>query len=274
MARRAKKDTRTRRRYTEEERAAAVGDVPALGVRAAARKHGVPESCVSYWAKAVGVTRTEESRPSGKKEPARNGKNAARASKAKAAGTETDRSASSAKREQPAKGEPEVAAPVRRTLKSRVAKVYTPSQKAVVLEDAAKDSVTEAAEKHGVSRFSIYAWQRKVAKAAAGEGPSPTSGPAPAEIEAQRDKEILDEWHRHPGLGPSQISNQLRRKSIKVERQHRAPRDGGRRVPPAEGRAQAARPALRGDASEPPLAPRLRAPQHPPGQHFHADPDR
>ena len=24
------------------------------------------------------------------------------------------------------------------------------------------------------------------------------------------------EWHRHPGLGPSQIRNQLRRKNIKV----------------------------------------------------------
>jgi transposase InsO family protein len=36
------------------------------------------------------------------------------------------------------------------------------------------------------------------------------------ELEAQRDKEILDEWHRHPGLGPSQIRNQLRRKSIRV----------------------------------------------------------
>ena len=38
----------------------------------------------------------------------------------------------------------------------------------------------------------------------------------PAGIEQRRDKEILDEWRRHPGLGPSQIRNQLRRESIKI----------------------------------------------------------
>ena len=67
-----------------------------------------------------------------------------------------------------------------------------------------------------MSRYSIYGWQRKVSSAAEGNGPSPTSGPAPQEIEAQRDKEILDEWRRHPGLGPSQIRNQLRRKGIRA----------------------------------------------------------
>ena len=54
------------------------------------------------------------------------------------------------------------------------------------------------------------------AKAAAGQGESPTGGPAESEVEAQRDREILAEWHRHPGLGPSQIKNQLRRRGVKV----------------------------------------------------------
>jgi len=98
----------------------------------------------------------------------------------------------------------------------RVAKVYSPSQRALILEDAAKDGPSAAAEKHGCSRFAINAWRRKVALAAKGEGPSPTSGPDPLNIEAQRDQEILDEWHRHPGLGPSQIRNQLRAKCVKV----------------------------------------------------------
>jgi transposase InsO family protein len=97
-----------------------------------------------------------------------------------------------------------------------VAKVYSPSQRALILEDAAKDGPSAAAEKHGCSRFAINAWRRKVALAAKGEGPSPTSGPDPLNIEAQRDQEILDEWHRHPGLGPSQIRNQLRAKCVKV----------------------------------------------------------
>jgi len=100
--------------------------------------------------------------------------------------------------------------------RGRVARSYTPSQKAEALEHAARHGVTAASKKLGMSRFTIYDWQRKQRRAAEGKGPSPTSGPAPREVEAQRDKEILDEWRRHPGLGPSQIRNQLRRKGVKV----------------------------------------------------------
>ena len=85
-----------------------------------------------------------------------------------------------------------------------------------MLEYGSEHGVAAAAAKFEVSRFSIYTWQKKLEKAAQGEGPSPTSGPDPSEVEAQRDREILDEWALHPGLGPSQIRNQLRRKSIKV----------------------------------------------------------
>jgi putative transposase len=125
-----------------------------------------------------------------------------------------DPPAAEAKHEEPAATTTQP--PVRRPLKQRVAKIYTPSQRAEILEHAAAHGPTETERKLGVSRYSIYAWQRKVSNAAEGNGPSPTSGPAPSEIEAQRDKEILDEWHRHPGLGPSQIRNQLRRKSIRA----------------------------------------------------------
>ena len=95
-------------------------------------------------------------------------------------------------------------------------KRYTPSQKAEILEDVGTHSVAEAVAYFGVSKFSIYAWMKRVERAARGEGDSPTSGPDPADVAAQRDKEILDEWRRHPGLGPSQIRNQLRRKGVKV----------------------------------------------------------
>lgn len=95
-------------------------------------------------------------------------------------------------------------------------KRYTPSQKAEILEFVGTHSVAEAVAKFGVSKFSIYDWKKKVARAARGQGESPTTGPDPADVEAQRDKEILDEWRRHPGLGPSQIRNQLRRKGVKV----------------------------------------------------------
>ena len=44
-----------RRSYTKEQRDAVVADVRASGVSAAAKKHGVPQSCASRWAKAAGT---------------------------------------------------------------------------------------------------------------------------------------------------------------------------------------------------------------------------
>jgi transposase-like protein len=184
--------TGKRRSYTDEQRQAVLATVRTKGVNAAAREHGIHQSCVSKWAAAAGVTRGGSA--------------------------------------------PIAPAPTptpSRTSKPRVAKSYTPSQKAIVLEDAARDGVTAAAEKHGISRFSIYDWQRRLRKAAAGEGPSPTSGPAPKDVEQQRDAEILEEWKSHPGLGPSQIVNQLRRKSVKVSvhTARRVMEDAGYRPP-------------------------------------------
>jgi len=189
-----------RRSYTKEQREAVLADVKATGVCEAARKHEVPQTTVSNWiARAPSrVAAAETPKP------------------------EPTPPSPSAPRER-----------VPRTLRTRVAKVYTPSQKATVLEDAAKDGVTAAAKKHSISRFSIYDWQRKVSRAAAGEGPSPTSGPAPRDIEEQRDAEILGEWKTQPGLGPSQIVNQLRRKGIKVSvhTTRRVMEDAGYRPP-------------------------------------------
>jgi transposase InsO family protein len=134
-------------------------------------------------------------------------------------------------------------------MSKRVARSYTPSAKAAALEEAASHGVSAASEKLGISRFSIYDWKRKVEKAAAGEGPSPTSGPAPQAIEEQRDREILGEWRKHPGLGPSQIRNQLRRRGVKVSvtTARRVMEDAGYRPPkvkrePHDERFEAVRP--------------------------------
>jgi len=190
-----------RRSYTKAQRGAVLADVRTMGVCEAARKHEIPQTSVSNW-----LTR------SGRTVAARTGKEAPTPVVA------------ATLRERPA---------TTRTIATRVAKTYTPSQKALVLEDAAKEGVTAAAEKHGISRFSIYDWQRRLKKAAAGEGPSPTSGPAPKDVEQRRDAEILEEWKSHPGLGPSQIVNQLRRKSIKVSvhTARRVMEDAGYRPP-------------------------------------------
>lgn len=150
-----------RRTYTSEQRQAVLATVRSKGVNVAAKEHGVAQSCVSRWAASAGVKRGDE------------------AAAASEAPTEK----------------------ARRTSKPRVAKSYTPSQKAQVLEHASEHGVTAASAKFGISRFSIYDWQRKLAKAARGEGPSPTSGPAPKDIEEQRDREVLAECANTPGWG-------------------------------------------------------------------------
>jgi len=120
----------------------------------------------------------------------------------------------------------------------RTAKVFTPSQRAQALELAAQVGVTAAGKQLEISRFSIYEWRRKAKLAAQGKGESPTSGPDPADIEARRDQEILTLWREHPGLGPSQVRNQLQRKGIKVATAtvRRVMEDAGYRPPKAQRR--------------------------------------
>jgi transposase InsO family protein len=185
-------DSKARRQYTDEEKAKAVALAREKGLTRAAAETGLAKSTIWRW-------RPDEASVG-----------QAVAGKASA---DTTRSTTDAPAPAPAASAP---APPTTRPKRTTAKSWTPSQKAEILEHAAAHGVTAASEKFGASRFSIYDWQRRVKLAAAGEGPSPTSGPAPADIEARRDKEILAEWHHQPGLGPSQIVNQLRRKGIKV----------------------------------------------------------
>jgi len=211
---------RKRRRYTDEERAQILRDAEHLGVAATADKHGIPQSTVSNW-RNRGARRAPEA--SGQAEPVAPSRHDDVVEAVEVASTTTSG--------------------------PRVARSYTPSEKARALEYAAEHGVTKAAEHFGISRFSLYEWRRKLKKAAAGEGPSPTSGPAPADIEEQRDREILGEWRKHPGLGPSQVRNQLRRRGIKVAvaTVRRVMEDAGYRPPkvkrqPHDERFEAVRP--------------------------------
>lgn len=94
-------------------------------------------------------------------------------------------------------------------------KKYAAGQRKQILADAAATSVAAASEKHGCSPWIIYDWRRKAEQAAtaANEFPVAVSGPTPAPVldASQRDMVILEMWKKHPGLGPSQIRNQLRR---------------------------------------------------------------
>jgi putative transposase len=189
------------RRYTAKQQRKVLRDISTLGVRGSASTHGVPLGTLSNWIK----------------------REAARAERASAPPSVI------------ASDQPERAVVEEHSEPSgrRVARHYTPSEKAQVIEHAASEGVTAAHKKFDVSRFTIYDWQRRARLAAEGKGDSPTSGPDPAQIEAQRDQEILGEWHRHPGLGPSQVKNQLRRRGIKVSVQttRRVMEEAGYRPP-------------------------------------------
>jgi transposase InsO family protein len=211
-------DRPKRRTYTEEERKEVLSTVKKKGICAAAKQHGISPSNVSKWASKAGVKRAAalcsagdasvqipavsdaaDSGPEAVPPPAVAGPPDLPAAPGKPAGARHDR-----RMRRPTLHRP------------HVAKVYTPSQKAVILESAAKDGVSHASQEHDVSRFTIYDGQRKVQKAAAGQGPCPTTGPSSKDIEQQRDAEILEEYKKHPGLGPSQIRNQLRRRQVRV----------------------------------------------------------
>lgn len=97
----------------------------------------------------------------------------------------------------------------------RVAKVYTPSQKAEALEMLSVKGSVETSRVLGISRFSLFEWARK--QRAFEHGLCADTPLTDSDSGAcSRDARILAEWQKHPGLGPSQIRNQLRRGGFKV----------------------------------------------------------
>ena len=94
---------------------------------------------------------------------------------------------------------------------------YSPAERAQILMDAEELGVSEAAEKHGCSKWSIYDWRNKAKRAAQQE--SERGGSDESSEDSARDDRhrlILDLWRQHPGLGPSQIRNLLKRKGFKA----------------------------------------------------------
>ena len=184
-----------RRHYTAKERADAVALAGKKGLLVAARELGMPPSSLSNWR-----TRSE---------------------------------APGARAEQPAAVPPPVETPAARVpaaeapakadaaakKKPKVARLYTPSEIARALELVATIGVRPASVELHISRTTLRQWMRRAARAAKGEGPSPTSGPDPKSVEADRDRRILGEWNKQRGMGPSQIKNQLRREGFRVSTQ-------------------------------------------------------
>ncbi len=169
-----------RRQYSAQERADAVAKARALGQSAAAKALGISKTNICRWMK---------------KHPPLSGEVAS-----------VDRGGAGA-----AGVEPEGV-----STGNRVRRVYTPSERSRILEYAAKYGQTAAATKFGCSRWSVRDWQRKVKQHAAGHSKtSPVVG-SDDDPAVERDRRIVQLWRKHPGLGPSQIRNQLRRAGLKI----------------------------------------------------------
>ena len=178
-------------RHSAEVKAAAIGLAREKGPAQAAREMGLPQGTVSCW---LCVARKREGAPSA----------------VESEGSASCTALASATASAP---EPEGAG---RKRASRVAKVYTPSERARALECVDKFGISKTHRMLGISRFTLYDWRRKVALAALGKISSSIVSGSDEDPRLIRDRKILKEWKRHPGLGPSQIRNQLRRNGFKV----------------------------------------------------------
>jgi transposase InsO family protein/predicted kinase len=239
----------TRRIYTVDERAEAVRLAEEIGLTAAASKLSIPVPTVSHWLRVIRMSAARDGVSSQVKKKARKYTSSERADAVRltselgltAAASRLDIPVttlsgwSKQQRAQDGSGVPdtassrrneslltsasttvEEAAPSPPPAPKRPAKAYTPSERARALEFAAQEGITAAAIKFGISRFSIYEWQRKTRLHAQGKAAdSPVVGSDDDKV-AARDLRILSEWKTHPGLGPSQIRNQLRRQGFKV----------------------------------------------------------
>ena len=153
-----------KRRYTPKEKLAALKMVDKVGLAEASRKLGIPSTTMCGW----------------------------RSESKKAAGSADEAVAPKAQATEIAAAEAAPAAPSAKG--KRVAKFYSPSLKAQILEYAAQYGVTEAARKFGVTRFTIYDWQRQAKLRAEGKAKdSPVVG-SDENPTVLRDQRILAEW--------------------------------------------------------------------------------
>ena len=225
------------RKYTEEQRREAVALAAEVGGARAARHLGIPDGTLTCWTHLA----RKAADAAGGAPAAADEERGATPGAGAAPDDEPDEDGS----------ESELAAVLdaRQARRKRVARRYTPTQRAEALEEANRSGPSAAARKLGLSAWSIHEWRRKERLAAEGKGESPISGPDLEGIAVRRDREVLETWRTHPGLGPSQIRNQLRRAGLKVATAtvRRIMEDAGYRPPKSRrrehnGRFEAVRP--------------------------------
>ena len=96
-------------------------------------------------------------------------------------------------------------------------KRYSPAQKQEILEYAVAHDVQAAAERFQLTGASIYEWRRCLKRRGVADASDKEGGKIVIEdSKAERDRRILAMWRQHPGYGPSQIRNMLKREGFKV----------------------------------------------------------
>lgn len=132
-------------------------------------------------------------------------------------------------------------------------KQYNQEQKLAVLESAAVIGIREAAKLAEVHYTTIYEWRHQLealGKEAFLARVVVSKGRGVKQISESQEKAILKTWQNHPGFGPGQVRNQLRRQGMTVstrtvQRIMRAGGYVGQRLQPARkqgNRFEATRP--------------------------------
>ncbi len=96
-------------------------------------------------------------------------------------------------------------------------KRYSKAQKEEILEYAKANSVEAASARFNVTDASIYEWRRALKRRGGKDGSS--GGVGKIEVEdptLDRNRRIINMWRQHPGYGPSQVRNMLKRSGFKV----------------------------------------------------------
>jgi putative transposase len=102
--------------------------------------------------------------------------------------------------------------------RARHGRRYGVAEKQAVIVDAQQLGVTAAATKHDVSRWSVYEWRRRQARAKSKAAAATALVPRPSrphrspnKLAEDRYHLIAETWLANQALGPRQIRNQLRR---------------------------------------------------------------
>jgi transposase InsO family protein len=94
-------------------------------------------------------------------------------------------------------------------------KRYSRAQKDEILNYSLENSIADASVKFDVSETTIYEWNR-MDKRRGLNAVTQQTVPSNDDPKTIRDDKILAMWRRHPGYGPSQIRNMLKRAGFRV----------------------------------------------------------